>query len=220
MTPILNLKNLERKAFRSTYQDGLWDIYQGGIVLSFTAFASGLDGPDNLTTWQRFFLFMLGAGLSYLIFWAGKKFITLPRIGQVKFGPIRQRRKRSLATALGVILTVQTVLVIFSVALWQTNTLGNRIGISSVPQTIETLVVAVIGSLFVGPSLVLVAYFNDFPRGYFLAAVMSVSVFCLIWFDQVLFMFLGGLLIVLPGIYLFIRFLIYHPLPTAEIRHE
>ena len=27
MNTQLNLKELERKAFRSTYQDGLWDLY-------------------------------------------------------------------------------------------------------------------------------------------------------------------------------------------------
>jgi hypothetical protein len=219
MTTILNLKELERKAFRSTYQDGLWDIYQGGIILSFTAFAGGLDTPDSLSSWQRFLLFIGGVGLSYLIFWAGKRYITLPRIGQVKFGPLRQRRKRFLAVALGGIVAVQVAVVAFSVALWQTPALWASLGISSMPQTMETLIVAVIGALFVGPSLALVAYFNDFPRGYFLAAVMSVSVFCLVWFDHALFMLLGGLLIILPGIFLFLRFLLRHPLPPMETRN-
>jgi hypothetical protein len=219
MTTTLNLKELERKAFRSTYQDGLWDIYQGGIILSFTAFAGGLDAPDSLSSWQRFLLFMGGVGLSYLIFWAGKRYITLPRIGQVQFGPLRQRRKRTLAVALGGIVAVQVAVVAFSVALWQIPALRAWLGISSMPQTVETLVVAVIGALFVGPSLALVAYFNDFPRGYFLAAVMSVSVFCLVWFDHALFMLLGGLLIIIQGIFLFARFFLRHPLPPMEMRN-
>ena len=34
----INLKEIERKAFRSTYQDGLWDIYFGLIVVGMSIF--------------------------------------------------------------------------------------------------------------------------------------------------------------------------------------
>ena len=34
----INLKELERKAFRSTYQDGLWDMYFGLIVICMSFF--------------------------------------------------------------------------------------------------------------------------------------------------------------------------------------
>ena len=39
MTQALDLKELERLAFRRTYQDGLYDIYLGGIFVSFAVFA-------------------------------------------------------------------------------------------------------------------------------------------------------------------------------------
>jgi hypothetical protein len=219
MSTSISLKDLERKAFRSTYQDGLWDIYQGGILISFAAFASVLDGTEILSSLQRFILFMLGIGLSYLIFWAGKKYITLPRIGQVKFGPIRQRRKHTLALALGVIVGLQVLIFAFTIALRQISSLSALLGISSIPQNMETLIVAVVSALFVGPSLALVAYFNDFPRGYYIAAVMSVSVFCLIWFGSALMMILGGAMIILPGIFLLILFVLQHPLPPMELRN-
>ena len=118
MTTQLNLKEIERKAFRSTYQDGLWDIYQGGIVLSFTAFAGALSRPDQFDSWQRFLIFVSGIALSYLAFWAGKKYITLPRIGQATFGPARQQRKRRLSTLLGGIVAIQSLVVLFSLAAW------------------------------------------------------------------------------------------------------
>ncbi len=34
MNSVLNLKEIEKRAFRSTYQDGLWDIYYGLVVIS------------------------------------------------------------------------------------------------------------------------------------------------------------------------------------------
>lgn len=216
MNTPLNLKDLERKAYRSTYQDGLWDIYQGGLTASFTAFVSVMDPSINLSTLQRFLLFMVGVGFSYLIFWGGKKWVTLPRIGQVKFGPARQRRKRTLAVVLGSIVVIQAFIVALTVALWQNPALSRSLGLAGLPQNLETLLVAVLAVCFVGPSLSLRAYFNDFPRGYYIAAVVSTSVFCLVWFGSAVYTMVGGLLIILPGIVLFLRFLAEHPLPASE----
>ena len=217
-TPI-SLKELERKAFRSTYQDGLLDIYLGGTIASFTVFAGALDTADSLSTWQRLLIFLAGCAISNLIFWVGKKFVTLPRIGQVKFGPARQRRKRTLIAVLSGIVGLQVAIVAFQVALLQIPALRSWLGIPEIPQSMGTLTVAVIGALFVGPSFALMAFFLDFPRGYYIAAVMSIAVFCLIWFDNSLFQLAAGSLIILPGIFLFIRFLIQHPLPPQELQN-
>jgi len=220
MNASISLKDLERKAFRSTYQDGLWDIYQGGLIISFTAFAGGFDAPDGMPTLTRFILFIAGISLSYLIFWSGKKYITLPRLGRVTFGPMRQRRKRTLAIALAAIVGIQALVVVFSIALWQLPALRSWLGISAMPQTIETLIVAAVGALFVGPSLALIAYFNDFPRGYYVASVMAVCVFCLIWFGRSILLIAGGALVMLPGLFLFARFIIQHPLPMIETHND
>jgi len=219
MSTTISLKDLERKAFRSTFQDGLWDIYQGGTIASFTAFASVLDDASALTTWQRFILFILGVGLSNLIFWCGKKFVTLPRIGQVKFGPTRQRRIRTLGLVLGGIVSLQAIIVALTVGLWRLPALQSWAGISTLNQNMETLLVATLGALFVGPSLALMAFFNDFPRGYYIAAVTMASVFCLIWFGNALILLLGAAIIILPGVVLFARFLRQHPLPPAELHN-
>jgi hypothetical protein len=80
MSTQLDLKELERKAFRSTYQDGLWDLYFGLIVVCMSIFvyrpAAGYS-PVNIV------LAMSAMAVAYALFWAGKKFITLPRMGQV-----------------------------------------------------------------------------------------------------------------------------------------
>jgi hypothetical protein len=38
MTTKLDLKEIEKRAFLSTYQDGIWDIYYGLIVICVTFF--------------------------------------------------------------------------------------------------------------------------------------------------------------------------------------
>jgi len=81
------------------------------------------------------------------------------------------------------------------------------------------LLVASIGAMFVGPSVALIAYFKDFSRGYYIALLMAVAVFLMIFLNQPVYLLVCGALIILPGIVLFIRFLLTHPLPPAEARH-
>lgn len=83
----------------------------------------------------------------------------------------------------------------------------------------ERLAVATVGSLFVGPSFILVAYFNDFLRGYYIAILMALAVFMMILFNQPIYPLVLGGLIVVPGLVLFVNFLRQHPLPPREARH-
>ena len=79
------------------------------------------------------------------------------------------------------------------------------------------LLVAAVGALFVGPSMMAIAYFIDFPRGYYIALVMSLGVFLMIWLDQPLIMIGAALLIFIPGLVTFVRFLQAYPLiPAGE----
>ncbi len=217
MSETLDLKAIERKAFRATHQDGLWDIYIGGVVLCMTILTYSTDSEEFPLL--SFGLYLLGLGASWLIFWAGKKFITAPRLGQVKFGPQRQRRKRTLVTILVGIVLLQTILVALTILLWANPEWAARLGITGSDPDIERLLVASIGALFVGPSMVILAYFKDFTRGYYIAFILSLAVFSLIWFGQPVYLIVAALIIMIPGVVLFVRFLRQHPLPPAEVRH-
>jgi len=217
MSETLDLKAIERKAFRSTHQDGLWDIYIGGVVLSMSVLAYSTD--SEAFPLLRFGLYLLGLGAFWLIFWAGKKFITAPRLGQVKFGPQRQRRKRTMATVLIGIVLLQAIIVAVTILLWANPEWATSLGIANADPDLERLLVATVGALFVGPSMVLIAYFNDFPRGYYIAFLLSLAVFALIWYGQPIYLIIAGLIIMIPGAVLLVRFLRQHPLPPAEARH-
>ncbi len=93
MSQALDLKQLERLAFRRTYQDGLYDIYIGGIFVSFAVFAFTVFPGSETKSLVPLVYLVLGLGLSGLLFWLGKKYITLPRIGLVNFGPARRNAK-------------------------------------------------------------------------------------------------------------------------------
>lgn len=217
MVTQLDLKEMERRAFRSTFQDGLLDIDIGGVLVGMSLL-SGIPESDAFPL-ARFLLAFGVIGLSWLIFWAGKKFVTLPRLGQVKFGAERHKRKRTLAAVLVVIVAFQTLVVLSSVALWNNPELAAGVPFLSGGQTATTLLVASIGALFVGPSMALIAYFNDFLRGYYIALVMAAAVFLMIWFDSPRYLLAGAALIIIPGVVLFIRFLHRYPRPPAEAIH-
>ena len=214
MSTSLDLKNIEKRAFRSTHQDGLWDIYIGGIVLSMAVLAYS-SGSEAFPLY-RFGLYLVGMGVFYLLFWGGKKYLTTPRLGMVKFGPQRQRRKMTLAIILGAIVLLQALLFLGTVFLWRNPQWAASLGFDHTNPDRERLLVATIGALFVGPSMVLIAYFNEFVRGYYIAFILSLAVFSLIWFGQPVYLISAGLLIIIPGVILFIRFLRQHPLPPVE----
>lgn len=217
MTNQLNLKELERKAFRSTYQDGLWDLYFGLIVICMSIFiyrpASGYS-PLNI-------LMAVGAMMvAYSLFWAGKKFITLPRMGQVQFGPQREKRKWTMVIVLSVVVFIQAAFVTFQALARANPALGAALSAFLSDKTAGDLLVASIGALMVGPSMIVVAYFIDFPRGYFIAIMIALAVFLMIYLNQPIYPILIGLAIAVPGVVLFVRFLRQYPLHREEAGHD
>ena len=212
MSGVLDLKNLEKRAVRSTYQDGLLDIQMGGIVASMAAW-SYFDRSEGFPI-LALIIFLLGVLASQLIFWAGKKYISAPRLGQVKFGPQRLRRGRELAMVLAGIVLVQGIIVLSTLLLWE------RPAIAGTDRDLERLMVAATGALFVGPGVCLIAYFRDFPRGYYIAFILSLGVFAMIWFNQPIYMIAAGLLVIIPGVILLMRFLRKYPLPPQESSHD
>ncbi len=213
MADIMDLKQIERKAYRFTYQDGLWDIYMGIIVIGISQYvhrpASGYSAINLI--W-----FVLTFALGQSIYWAGKKYITVPRMGQVQFGSIRKQRGKILAIILGIVVFIQVAMVMLTAIGWQNPTFGQEL-FGNINQ--GQLVVAALGSLFVGPSMLIIAYMNDFPRGYYIGILMALAVFMMIYFNQPVHALIIGAMIILPGLMLFIRFLRRYPIPHGDEVH-
>ncbi len=217
MSTQLDLKEIERKAFRSTYQDGLWDIYLGLVIAAMGIFIYRPEGgysPANIVLMLALF------SLAYALFWAGKRFITLPRMGQVHFGEMRKRRKTRLALALGVVVLIQVVILSLTVMGWLNPQVATKLNTFLQTRDLMDLAVASIGSLIVGVGMILMAFFNDFPRGYYIAIMMSLAVFLMIWLNQPVYALVIGGLTMLPGLVLLVRFLRKYPLPRNEASYE
>lgn len=116
MSEKLNLKELERKAWRSFFDDGLWDIYLG-TLLALMGISVLMDTLD-LTEVQHMGIYIGLLIVSMVGLWAAKRFITLPRLGRVKFGTKRQksRKKTSLVLFASVVLGLILFLLLGGVA--------------------------------------------------------------------------------------------------------
>jgi len=213
----LDLKELERKAFRSTYQDGLWDILFGLIVIGMAIY---MYHPEEGYTVLNNVWMLVTLTVANLIFWVGKKYITVPRMGQVTFGAIRKRKARTLATILVAFVLVQAGIVLLTALGRHNPELAAQINSFLPVGSSERLMVAVVGSLFVGPSLILIAYFSDFLRGYYIAVLMALAVFLMILLNQPIYPILIGIIIVLPGMVMLVQFLHKYPLHREEMGHE
>jgi hypothetical protein len=217
MSAQLNLKEIERKAFRSTYEDGLWDIYFGLIVICMSIFIyrpAGGYSPMNIM------MALMAMSLAYGVFWAGKKYITVPRMGQVRFGAIRRQKRTTLTIFLGVVVLIQLLVLGLTAFGWLNP--EARAGVNGFLKSrdLMDLTVALIGSLFVVVGMSLTALFSDFPRGYFIAAMMALAVFLMIYLNQPVYPILIGVLIAVPGVVLFIRFLRKYTKPGEAGRDE
>jgi hypothetical protein len=214
MSQSLDLKALERKAFRSTFQDGLWDLYFGCLLLVNT-FIFTFQENEQMPWLKLTLAFVLLAG-SAALFWLGKKYITTPRLGQVKFGPERRKKGLTLGMILGgfVLFTLALVLI--------TAGAGRSPAVDAWLPEVRTpsLLLASFLGLFLGSVIAVIAFFNDFPRGYYIAVVTSLGFFLTYLLDTPVYLGISALLVIVPGLVLFVRFLRDHPLPPAEAINE
>jgi len=207
----INLKEVERKAWRSFYQDGLWDIFWGLLLLAMaiSALLSDIGTSEPL---QYGILIALEA-LAILVLFVGKRLITVPRMGHAKFGPKRRRRLSKVSVILAISALVGMVFFLAAQAVT-----GNL----SKGMTLEFIFPAgwVVNCLVV---FSLMAYFMDFSRLYLIGVMYAIAVPLDIMQRELssidlTFVAFGvpAAVILLMGAVVFIRFLRKYPLPAGE----
>jgi hypothetical protein len=210
MSATLNLRELERKAWRSVFQDGLWDIYLGLLLL---AMAVGAWLSDmGLTTARHYGAYGALVGLSMLVLWAGKHFVTLPRMGRVEFGPKRKATLNWVRALLFV--SVLAGVAAFLVAVAMQGDPGQRVNVALLfPAAWVVNVLVVFG---------LGAHFLDFSRLHVIGLMYAIPVPVdmllgkLLGIDLTFVAFgLPAAVILVMGGVVFARFLRDYPLPTV-----
>jgi hypothetical protein len=213
MSQSVSLKELERKAFRSTFQDGLWDIFLGLLLLNMGGGTllggSGMSPLGSMVVLTGFVLLVL------LGFWAGKKFITTPRIGVAKFGPQRKSKLKMVRLVLFLSVLVGVLMFIWGVGAWS-GRLPYLLGELPIPAyvwAVQCLVVFGLAAYFMDVPrfyLYAVLYALPFPLGILLArnTDLAGSVCMALTFG------IAGGVMVLWGVILFVRFLRQYPAPA------
>jgi hypothetical protein len=203
----LNLKEAERKAFRVTFQDGLWDMFIGLMLLQF-AIAPLLTDLGWGDFWSSFALLPV-----YLLALLGLRFVkntvTLPRAGLVKYHEQRVKKVSKLTTVMTIILFLGLIFgLIFFVA--------DNINDWFFPIAFSAIALICFSTA---------AYYLDFPRLYAYGMLTALSPLA----GQILYETWGAshhgfpitfgissAVMIAIGICLFIRFLLAYPLNDMQ----
>lgn len=211
MSKNLDLKALERKAWRSVFQDGLWDIYLGIILLSFAVSAWLDKKPIDDDLRMGGYIGVMVFGMIVLV--VGKRFITIPRIGKVKFGAERQKRRKVVQLALFISVLLGLILWWLSAVVFS--------GEIEVPTKWMFPAFWVLNALLVFGAA---AYFLEYERlyiiGFLYAMVLPLDVLVkqVAKIDLDVYIFLtAGLIVLVMGVIYLLRFLRdYQPVDLSQ----
>ena len=205
MTQDVDLKQIERKAYTSYFQDGLWDIVIGVLVAAW-AVGPLLSDLGLSDIWSGV-IFLPFVAVAFAVLWAGKRFITRPRMGLVRFGPKRKARLTKVGLMTSALLAVGLIVGLFASMSSTTSGWVHSAALCAV----------LLAGFSVG------AYFLDFPRLYLYGALLAL---CLP-VGEVLFRYAGvahhgwpatfgvsAAVMLLIGVTLFARFVHKYPLPV------
>lgn len=207
-----DLKELERRAFKATFQDGLWDIYLGLMLLPMTIWfvlVIPRDLPDILVIGTMMVLLLL----PYLGFWLSKKYVVAPRLGYVRFGKGRQKKRKKIGLVLSLSVMISAILVIMTA----TATIPELaiLPLWTVPVGIMGIKLIIVFSLL--------AYYLDFPRAYLYGWFYALAIVELVQkmgteAAYIVLAPLFALVMIILGSILFIRFLRSHPSVKKEVK--
>ena len=200
MTQNINLKELEKKAWTSTFEDGITDIGIG-LILVLTTICQTFDDA-------RFYLYALFI-VPALFVTAAKKYIITPRMGLVKFSRARNRKRYML-------YLIMTISIAFLLILT----------VKGLFQQLPMTPVIVGAIVFFIPCLI--AYFLNFDRMYIYAVLFTLS-FALneitiantgVIASGAYAWLISGIIMVVIGVVYLVRFLKKYPLPVKGVYHD
>ena len=198
MSESLNLKQLERKTWQSFQQDGLMELSLGALLM--LSFFAGIAGE------RRFYVYIAMLLLGPLLLLA-KRYVTVPRMGQVKFGQERKAKQRTLVVVVAVAVIVTLALLIAAMR-----------GSSWIRES------HVLFSFGLGGMIALVfmamAYFKDFPRLYVGGLLIGTAFTVTGLLDTPIPLLVAGAMLFVVGLTILARFVRQYPVPSAGVSHS
>jgi hypothetical protein len=161
----IDLKQIERKVWMSFFEDGIWDIYLGLLLMAMAIGALLWDiGTRSEVTLLVIYVCFVGA--AFVFFWFGKRFITIPRIGRVNFGPKGRARKKKTSIVFALSVLVGLVLFII-ITISIKNTLSRVLSLDIFVPAIWVANMLIVFSLG--------AYFLHFNRLYLIGVMFAIG---------------------------------------------
>lgn len=202
-----DLERLEKKAASVIYQDGIFDMMLGHVMIAFGIGMLVSDRiPDPMDGLLGFIIYL--AIFIPLVFI--QMFITKPRLGVAKFGLKRKRKSMVVIAIVTVILLSNIVLLILTIT--DVLQFGGH----------EYLAAALFGLI---PLVIftIMAYFLDFTRLYLIGPLFSIGLFLKEFltlqnyelYSNIVFISIG-VIIVSTGLVFLFRFLKKYPKVEVE----
>ena len=211
MVEKIDLKEIEKKAYKATLQDGLIDIEMGIVLIGMGINSAFYDLVPRLMN----LLGILIVGIIAVTpLFLGKKYIVSPRIGIIKFGPKRKAQKKKI-----IIFTLINTLILVIVLILTVTSVLQQIPLQG------PALLLILGLVFATLPLSIMAYLMQFPRFYIYGLLIGFGIF----FAEVSYLILGdlgwsftfiliGTAILLVGLAYLVKFLLKYPLPEKEVQ--
>lgn len=205
MTEKIDLKKVEKQTYRFTFTDGLYDMAYGSLLI-FIAIAPIL----REILYPSYIIFVILPASLILVL--GKRFITIPRIGIVKFNQNRTKSINKIRLLIAILVPITVVMVVLTF-----------LGIYNIK--VGEYIVPVGAGLFTLILLSLIAYSMDYPHFYLYAVSIGLGIPLAELLepifgeplDYLISFGISGTLILIYGIITLIKFLKKYPIPKEEL---
>lgn len=209
MNEKMNLKEIEKKAYRFTFKDGIYDIAYGALLISI-AIAPIL----REIIYLGYIVFLvLPAPLIIIL---GKKYITTPRIGIAKFNKNRVKTQKRIMLISSILIPLTILLVILTAMGIFPGNIGTMLGGYAIP---------VGAGIFAIILLSVTAYLIDFPHFYIYGITIGLGIPIADILhktigqplDNLITFGITGIILLIFGIFTMLKFLQQYPIPREEI---
>ncbi|MBT4483843.1 MAG: hypothetical protein HOC71_09220 [Candidatus Latescibacteria bacterium] len=214
MTSDINLTELEKKAWMTTHEDGFVDIIIGMLLVNFAVMPVI---RELIGRWYILIMVPIPVLFASLLIYFGKRNITAPRIGFVKFGSERKAAQK-ISVRLSVLSLIVLVVLVSLTALGKfTDVFGVAISGFKVPFTIAVGVVALMS---------VKARLLGIPRLTTYGFIIGSGVLCVEilrnivgdpWHNMISWG-IPGICILFYGIHKLLTFINKYPLPVEEVQ--
>ena len=208
MNEKIDLKKVEKQTYRITFTDGLYDMTYGSLLV-FIAIAPIL----REILYPSYILFLILP--PSLIILLGKRFITVPRIGIVKFNQNRTKSRGKIGLLIAILFPITVLMVVLT-----------YLGLYDIK--VGGYIVPVDAGLFVLILLSLIAYILDYPHFYLYAVSIGLGIPLAaslkpIFGEPIHYIIsfgISGTLILIYGIITLIKFIKKYPIPEEVFKND